>query len=159
MRALLRLFIILFVCLPIAFLAYFTTTSLVGDIAAASFFFNPNSHRSATITASSDTSLDIAADGPFCLFRDGNKVDVICSTPDPRPGSPNAVKLTTTLKTGKWSVFAANKDIDMYLESDPPLVYNMHNIVTAVAIDIGILLIICSLIILFTVAGTDEGDN
>lgn len=159
MRALLRFFIILLVCLPIIYVGYFATVSLTGDISATSFFFNPSSHRNTTITASSDTPLDIAADGPFCLFRDENKVDVICSTPDPRPGSPNAAKLTTTLKTGKWSVFTTNKGIDMYLESDLPLVYNRHNVGAAIVIDVLLLLMISSFIILFTVGGTDERDN
>lgn len=157
MRAFFRFFFTWLVCLIIVLGGYLTTASLTGNIAADSFFFNPNSHRSATITANSDTSLDIAANSSFCLFRDGNKVDVICSTPDPRPGSPNAVKLTTTLKTGKWSVFTANKDIDMYLESDPPLVYNMHNIVTAIVIDVILFLLL--ILIVFMVAEANNKDN
>ncbi len=157
MRTFLILFFTSLFCLVIIPVGYFTTISLTKDIAAVNFSFNPSGHRNTTITASSDTPLDIAADGSFCLFRDGNKVDVICSTSDPRPGNPTLTRLTTTLKTGKWLVFSANKSTVMYLESDLPLVYNRHDIGAAIFIDVLLLLLVS--LVLFMVAEADRKDN
>ncbi|MFZ3068780.1 MAG: hypothetical protein WA052_00495 [Microgenomates group bacterium] len=155
MRAFLKVLITSLVCLAIIFLGYSITTEFTKNISATSFVFNLPAHPNITISAASDTPLDIAANGPFCLFKnEKSKIDVICSTPDPRPGTPNAVRLTTTLKTGKWLVFAPGRSTNLYLESDLPLVYNKNDFLSAIGIDAVLLFII--FIIVLMVAETNK---
>ena len=149
MRAFLKIFITSTVCLAIIYGGYHFTSLMTKDISATSYVMNPSVNPDATITAYSDTTLDIAANGPFCLFNGEDKINTICSTPDPRPGSPDATRLTTTLKAGKWLAFTPS-ETNLYFESSLPLIYNRNNIGGAIIVDAFLLLIIFLIFIVVT---------
>ena len=152
MRAFLKLFITSFVCLAIIYGGYYFTSLMTKDVSATSYIVDLNLSPDTTITAASDTTLDIAASGPFCLFNGEDKINTICSTPDPRPGSPDATRLTTTLKAGKWLAFTPS-GTNLYFESSLPLIYNRNDIFTAIIVDA--LLLAIFLILLIAVVSSE----
>ncbi|HAN22316.1 TPA: hypothetical protein DCP77_00820 [Candidatus Collierbacteria bacterium] len=152
MRAFLKLFITSFVCLAIIYGGYYFTSLMTKDVSATSYIVDLNLSPDTTITAASDTTLDIAANGPFCLFNGEDKINTICSTPDPRPGSPDATRLTTTLKAGKWLAFTPS-GTNLYFESSLPLIYNRNDIFTAIIVDA--LLLAIFLILLIAVVSSE----
>ena len=152
MRTFLKIFGTSFLCIVIIYGGYSFTSQMTKDFSATSYSINPSVSRNATITAVSDTALDIAANGPFCIFNGEDKINTICSTPDPRPGSPDATRLTTTLKTGKWLAFSPGKT-NLYFESNLPLIYNRNDVGGAIIIDAFLLLII---LLVFAVAIASE---
>jgi len=152
MRAFLKLFITSFVCLAIIYGGYYFTSLMTKDVSATSYIVDLNLSPDTTITAYFDTTLDIAANGPFCLFNGEDKINTICSTPDPRPGSPDATRLTTTLKAGKWLAFTPS-GTNLYFESSLPLIYNRNDIFTAIIVDA--LLLAIFLILLIAVVSSE----